>query len=145
VSWIQVMVAGAEGGRRTSLVNVLTECGLEPVVASTLQEIHTILSQQTVHVMFCDDNPHGGSFREILPLVKTARPEVQVVVSSMLRDLDEYIEAINLGAFDFVAPPYRGADIVSIVDSACERYRLKRNDDTMFYIQEKGLPQGRNL
>src|SRR5258707_1428876 len=102
---IQVLVVGSAVGKRKALVDILEECGLEPVIASNLGEVRNILGRRPIHVVFCEDNLPDGGFREILRLVKANRPEVQVVLSSMLGDVDEYIEAMNLGAFDFVAPP----------------------------------------
>jgi DNA-binding NtrC family response regulator len=140
VSWIQVLVVGSDVVKRTALVDILEECGLEPVIASNLEETRNILARRPMHVVFCDDNLTDGGFREVLRLVKAATPEIQVVVSSRLADVDEYIEAMNLGAFDFIAPPYRGTEIISVVDSASKRYRLKRKDETMPYIPAEELP-----
>jgi DNA-binding NtrC family response regulator len=142
VSWIQVLVVGANVEKRTAIVDVLEECGLEPVIASNLEETRNILARRPMHVVFCEDYLPDGSFREVLRMVKATKPEIQVVVSSMLEDVDEYIEAMNLGAFDFIAPPYHGAEIVSVVDSASKRYRLKRGDETILYNQAEPLPQG---
>ena len=135
MSFIQVLVVGSDVENRTALVDILEECGLEPVIASNLEETRNILARRPMHVVFCEDNLIDGGFREILRLVKAATPEIQVVVSSRLADVDEYIEAMNLGAFDFIAPPYRDADVISVIDSACDRYRLKRKDESFLYIQ----------
>ena len=142
MSFIQVLVVGSDVGNRTALVNILEECGLEPVIASNVEETRTILARRPTHVVFCEDNLPDGSFREILRLVKATRPESQVVVSSKLGGVDEYIEAMNLGAFDFIAPPYRDADVISVTDGACDRYRLKRKDESFLYIQTGESPQG---
>jgi FixJ family two-component response regulator len=56
-----------------------------------------------------------------------------------VRDVHEYIEAMNLGAFDFVAPPYRSSEIVSIVDGAYRRYRLRRKDEAGLFDQTEEL------
>src|SRR5882724_11701946 len=142
VSFIQVLVVGSDVGNRTALVDILEECGLEPVIASNVKETSNILARRPTHVVFCEDNLPDGSFREILRLVKATRPESQVVVSSKLGGVDEYIEAMNLGAFDFIVPPYRDADVVSVIDSACDRYRLKRKDESFLYIQAGESPPG---
>ena len=142
MSFIQVLVVGSDVENRTALVDILEECGLEPVIASKVKETGNILARRPAHVVFCEDNLSDGSFREILRLVKATRPEIQVVVSSKLGDVEEYIEAMNLGAFDFIAPPYRDTDVVSVVDSACDRYRLKWKDESFLYVQTGGLPQG---
>jgi len=140
VSWIHVLVVGWDAAKRAALVDILEECGLEPVIASNLEEAHNILARRPMHVVFCEDNLSDGGFRELLRLVKADTPEIQVVVSSRLVDVDEYIEAMNLGAFDFIAPPYRGTEIISVVDSASKRYRLKRKDGTIPYIPADELP-----
>ena len=137
MSFIQVLVVGSDVANRTALVDILEECGLEPVIASNVEETGNILARRPAHVVFCEDILPDGSFREILRLVKTTQPEIQVVVSSKLGDVEEYIEAMNLGAFDFIAPPYRGNDVVSVVDSACDRYRLRRKDESFVYVQAR--------
>ena len=126
---IQVLVTGCDAGKRTALVNMLEEYGLEPMIASNVEETRQVLGRRPMHVVFCEDKLPDGGFREILCLVKGGRPEIQVVVSSMLGDVHEYIEAMNLGAFDFIAPPYRSTEIVSFIEGACRRYRLKRKDE----------------
>jgi DNA-binding NtrC family response regulator len=130
---IHVLVVGSDIGKRTALVDILEACGLEPMIASNVEETRQILARRPLHMVFCEDNLPDGGFREILRLVKANRPEIQVVVSSMLGDVDEYVEAMNLGAFDFIAPPYRSTEIVCVVDGACKRYRLKRKDETILY------------
>jgi DNA-binding NtrC family response regulator len=142
VNRIQVLVVGADVGKRTALVDILEECGLEPMIASNVKETRQILARRLMHVVFCEDSLPDGGFREILCLVKANRPEIQVVLSSMLGDVDEYIEAMNLGAFNFIAPPYRSTEIVSVVDGACKRYRLKRKEEAGLFDPAQVLLQG---
>ncbi len=136
---IQVLVTGCDAGKRTALSNLLEEYGLEPMIASNVEETRQILKRRPMHVVFCEDKLPDGGFREILCRVKAIRPEIQVVVSSMLGDVYEYIEAMNLGAFDFVAPPYRSSEIVSIVDGAYRRYRVRRKDEAGLFDQTAEL------
>ena len=60
-------------------------------------------------------------------------------MSSMLGGVHEYIEAMNLGAFDFIAFPYRSSEIISVVHGAYRRYRLKRKDEGVLYHQTEEL------
>lgn len=140
MSWIQVVVASSNAGTKEPLAKILGEFGLASLVASNVSEFRNILLQRTVHVVFCDESLPGGGFREVLGLVKTTKPQVQVVVSSQLGELKEYLEAMNLGAFDFIAPPYRVADILSIIDSACQHYRLKIKAETMDHNLSEAWP-----
>ena len=135
----QVLVTGCDAGKRTALLYMLEEYGLQPMIASNVEQTRQILERTPMHVVFCEDRLPDGGFREILCLVKANRPEVQVVVSSMLGDVHEYIEAMNLGAFDFIASPYRSSEIISVVDGAYRRYRLKRKDEGVLYHQTEEL------
>ena len=141
MSWIKVLVAGSDPKKRAALVDILMESGLEPMVASDLDEVRDILARKQLHIIFCEHNLPGGGFQEILRIARRMRSLVEVVVSSMMGELDEYLDAMRLGAFDFVAPPYRGADIISIVDNACQHYLFRRkNSEAMFYVpQEAGV------
>jgi DNA-binding NtrC family response regulator len=139
VNPIQVLVTGCDAGKRTALLSMLEEYGLEPMIASNVEETRQVLGRRPMHVVFCEDKLPDGGFREVLCLVKASRPEIQVVLSSMLGDVHEYIEAMNLGAFDFVAPPYRSSEIVSIVDGAYRRYRLRRKDEAGLFDQTEEL------
>ena len=103
---------------------MLEEYGLEPMIAANVEETRQILERMLMQVVFSEDRLLDGGFREIVCLVKANRPEVQVVVSSMLEDVHEYIEAMSLGAFDFIAPRYRSSEIISVVHGAYRRYRL---------------------
>ena len=63
---------------------MLEEYGLEPMIAANVEEARQILERMLMQVVFSEDRLLDGGFREILCLVKANRPEVQVVVSSML-------------------------------------------------------------
>jgi FixJ family two-component response regulator len=53
--------------------------------------------------------------------------------SVSIGDVHEYIEAMNPGAFDFIAPSYRISEIISVVDGAYRCYRLKQKDESVLY------------
>jgi len=126
MSWIQALVASADVERRATLEKILGECGLDTVLASNTEEVRIILLQEPIHLVFCEDNLPEGDFRAILRLAKATRPDAHVVVSSLLGEWDAYLEAMQLGAFDFIAPPYRGPEILSIVNSVCPDYLVKQ-------------------
>ena len=134
MSWIKILVAGSDPEKRRALVDILAESGLEPMVASDIEEVRNILARKQLHIIFCEHNLSGGGFQEILRIARQMRSMVEVVVSSMMGELDEYLEAMRMGAFDFVAPPYRGADIISIVDNACQHYLLRRKNEQLLYV-----------
>jgi DNA-binding NtrC family response regulator len=135
MSWLQVLVACSNSQRRSALVDILAQFGLQPIVAADMNEVRTICAQQPLHLVFCEDGLPEGGFRELLRLAKASGSEVAVVVCSLLGELDQYLEAMQLGAFDFIAPPYRRGEVEFIVDSVRKNYLLKRMGGTHPYIQ----------
>lgn len=122
MSGLQVLVACSHVQKRSALVAILVECGLKATTAANFREVRAVLTQNQVHLVFCEDDLPGGGFRGVLRLTKAIGSGAPVVVCSLLSDLDEYLEAMGLGAFDFIAPPYRGAEVESIVNSVRQTY-----------------------
>jgi DNA-binding NtrC family response regulator len=141
VSWIQALVACSDAKKQAALLNLLVQSGLDPMVASNVDEVRAVLEQRPVHVVFCEDNLPEGGFREVLRLTKATGLGTQVVVASLLGELEEYLAAMQLGAFDFIAPPYRGADVIAIVDSVGQQFVTQVNgDQTMYYVYAGEAP-----
>jgi two-component system, response regulator, stage 0 sporulation protein F len=135
MSWFQVLVACSNPGRSIALVDILTQLGLEPVIAGDINEVRTIVARPPLHLVFCEEELPEGGFRGVLRLIKATGSEVAVVVFSLLGELDQYLEAMQQGAFDFIAPPYRRGEVELIVNSVRKNYLLKRMGGTHSYIQ----------
>ncbi len=118
-SRLQVLVASADPDNGRKLGSVLSECGLDPVLASTLQEAQSLLAKPDISLVFCDTQLTDGTFREILRLTEAA--SIPLVVVSRVHETRQYLEAMRLGAFDFVASPYRRSEVEHIVASALHR------------------------
>jgi hypothetical protein len=48
----------------TLTLNMLEEYGLEPMIASNVEETRQILERRPMHVVFCEDKLPDGGFRE---------------------------------------------------------------------------------
>ncbi len=116
-SQVLVAISDPESGR--SLRQLLSDCGLEPLVTTSLQEAQAILSKQSVPLVFCDAQFTDGSFRELLQLTNPAH--IPLVVAARLPETRQYLEAMSLGAFDFVAAPFRRADVEHILTNVLRR------------------------
>ena len=90
MSWLGVLVASSDAGKQTVLVDILAQCGLEPMTATNVGEVRAALAQRPVHLVFCEDALPEGGFREVLWLAKATGSEVPLVVSSLLGEIDEY-------------------------------------------------------
>ena len=114
---VSVVSSDPDNGRK--LGSILSECGLDPVLAATLEEAQSLLAKRDVSLVFCDAELADGTFRELLRLTESAK--IPVVVASRVHETLQYLEAMRLGAFDFIASPYRRSEVEHIVASALHR------------------------
>jgi DNA-binding NtrC family response regulator len=115
---MRALIACHDPESRRALSGLLSECGLETVVSSTVREVRAHLARHPLAVVFCGESLADGTFREVLRAAEAAQPHVPVVVASRLDDTQEYLEAMRLGAFDFIATPYRRSEVEWIVHHA---------------------------
>lgn len=117
----EVLVAASSPENRSALTKVLMGMGLKPAISSSVREARDILSTKTVSLVFCEEKFADGNYRDVLRAVKRTPEKAPVVVSSHSHDWYEYLEALRLGAFEFLDGPVRATDVEMIVRYA---YRL---------------------
>ena len=117
----RVLIALADPASRKRLSNLLPQQDVEPVFASTLREARAVLTHEPVSLVVCQDSLRDGSYRDLLPVARAARHDVPVVVTSRVDNPEEYLEAMKLGAFDFVAEPFSRTEVDRIVHNALNR------------------------
>ena len=115
-SRLRVLVVSSDSENGRKLGTILSECGLDPVPASTLEEAQALLAKRDALLVFCDAELANGTFHEVLRLAEAVR--IPVVVASRVHETLQYLEAMRLGAFDFIALPYRRSEVEHIVASA---------------------------
>ncbi len=117
----KVLVACSDPENRQTLLASLSQCGLDPVSSSTVREARAILSRQVIPLVICAADLVDGSFRDVLRAARAAETKIPVVVASRRDDTAEYLEAMQLGAFDFIACPYKRSEVEWIVSNALRK------------------------
>ncbi len=92
--------------------------GLDLMFCTTVSEAVRILARNKVQAIFSQARLPDGTFREILRLADPHRSQVPVVVCSDFYDKNTYIEAMSLGAFDYIVYPYRAEEVDWLMASA---------------------------
>jgi DNA-binding NtrC family response regulator len=81
-------------------------------------------------LVFTDTHLPDGTWADILAVAENARLPVNVIVVARLVDTRFYVEAIETGAFDFLAPPFNATDLAYVVRSAMDNVVVRRNNHT---------------
>jgi len=136
----QVLVACGDPETRRALVNIFTQSELEPVLACTVGEAHASLALRPISLTFCEDRLPGGGYGELLRETALSGSHVPLVVVSALGDAEQYVEAMDQGALDYITPPYRRADIESIVNRRQEKRMEMTLPVQVYGTSANGLP-----
>ncbi len=124
----EVLVAASDAENRSALAKMLSRMGLRAAISSSVKEARDILSTRAVSLVFCGEKFADGSYQDVLRAVRRTPEKAPVVVSSHSHDWYEYLEALRLGAFEFLDGPVRPVDLEMIV-----RYAYRRADASERY------------
>jgi len=65
---------------------------------------------------------------ELLKAAKELHPEILVIIVTGFGSLETAVEAIRLGAYDYLQKPFKIEEIQLVVKNACEKIRLQRQN-----------------
>jgi DNA-binding NtrC family response regulator len=100
----RVLIIDDEASIRHSLKDALSKRGHECVTADSFAQGQQY-SRASFEVIFLDVFLGDGSGLDLLKEIKTRTPETGVVMISGQADIDTAVQAIHLGAYDFVEDP----------------------------------------
>ena len=117
----QVLVVSSNSEDYAILARALVQCGLAPTRVSTVSDALAEMTGKSFDMVFCESRLRDGSFRDIMRIARSGESGVPVVVWSGFYDHELYIEAMCLGAFDYVALHCRDNDMAWIINNAANR------------------------
>lgn len=105
------LVASSHLECRRLLLRILENLRVQALASASLAEAEEMLSQQGVALVFCDDRLADRSYRDLLRTLRTWEKAPHIVVTTRVGEWKDYLEALQLGAFDMIQYPYRSADV----------------------------------
>jgi two-component system, cell cycle sensor histidine kinase and response regulator CckA len=96
-------------------------------------------------VALVDKNLGDGSGLDVARALKEAKPDVEVILVTGYASLDSAIQAVQIGAFDYVTKPISDYDALNLkVENAAEKGRMKRRQRELLarLVESEGLHRG---
>ena len=115
-----VLVIDDERNIRTMLRHCIEGMGLRVVEAGTAEAAVECLRRAAVDVAFLDLRLGQTSGLELLPRLLAERPSLHVVMITAYAAFDTAVEAVKLGAKNYVPKPFTPAQIRLVVERALE-------------------------
>jgi DNA-binding NtrC family response regulator len=120
-----LIVDDDEGMRDT--FNVVLRHDYRILRAATGESALQIMQKEDIDLMILDVRLPGINGFEVLKIVKENYPYVEVIVASVLKELDAAIEAMRHGAYHYVSKDFDYEGLRALVANASERQDLSRN------------------
>lgn len=128
---LKVLVVDDEENMRHMLANILTREGYAVRSAADGEQGLAMLTSEGADFVLCDirmPNMDGLSF---LKESRTRAPGVTVVMMSAYGTIDMAVEAMKLGAYDFISKPFKSDEILLTIKKVEERDFLTRENQKL--------------
>ena len=121
----RILVVDDEDGLRDYLAEALAGAGHDVTQAGSVDEALARLASQAFHVVLTDLRMPGPGGMAIVRRVRAEQPETEVIVLTAFGSVDTAVEAMKLGAFDYLQKPIASpAELRLVVARAVERHQL---------------------
>lgn len=110
-----------------TLQGALERLGMHTLHAESRAQAQRMLGgRNPVPLVFTDTQLPDGSWADIVAVAGKAKLPVNVIVVARVVNTRFYVEAIESGAFDFLAPPFNATDLAYVVRSAQDNVIARR-------------------
>ncbi|MFN0252023.1 MAG: sigma-54-dependent transcriptional regulator [Kofleriaceae bacterium] len=139
----RILVADDEAGLREFITDSLELDDHAVVAAKDGKEAAKLLEEQGFDLLITDLKMPGLDGMSLLRKMRAEQPEVEVIVMTAHGSVDNAVEAMKLGAFEFLQKPLSGPDELRLlVQRALERRGLKDRVDANDRTERGGLDRG---
>jgi two-component system, NtrC family, response regulator AtoC len=120
-----ILVLDDEALTLRTISRALRDEGYEVFVAMTGEEALKIFSEEKPEIVLADVVLPGIDGIEVLRNIKRLNPSTTVIMMSAYHMVDRAVEAMKLGAYDYLIKPFHLADMVNTVQRATEMLALR--------------------
>jgi two-component system response regulator AtoC len=124
----RALIIDDESGVRQSLGLILEDEGYEVATAADADQGLRAARAERFDVVLCDVRMPGRGGLEILEQLIAAQPDATVLVMSAFGQIEQALEAVRKGAWDYLAKPFTGQELLLAIRKADERERLRREN-----------------
>ncbi len=135
-----ILIVDDEFSVRESLEKVLSKAGYATLAASSGNEALSLLAKQRVDLVLSDLKMPDGDGVDLLKNIKRSFPDIEVILLTGYGTIENAVEAMREGAYDFITKPPKKAILLTAVERAVERQSLALENKYLRDQLSKGMP-----
>mgnify|MGYP001362121105 CR=1 FL=1 len=121
----KILVVDDESNMRHMLEALLTDSGYEVDTAPDGKQAMKQITETTYQFIFCDVRMPEMDGMDFLQAAQGVLDQTNVIMMSAFGTIDTAVEAMKLGAYDYINKPFKPDEILLTLKKAEERERLK--------------------
>ena len=131
----RILVADDHYLLRRSIVRALSEAGHEVEEAANGNAAIEQLHNGQFDVVVSDLQIDGNDGLDVLRTAKTLHPDSSVILMTTFGSIQTAVEAMRIGAFDYVQKPFKIEEVELKIDKALQVRQLKHEIDYLRHTQ----------
>src|SRR5580698_7673752 len=135
----RILIVDDQDMMRDSLAGTLAREGHEVVAANDGPAAITRLGATRFDLLITDLKMPRMTGTELLAEARRLRPEMPVVLMTAFATVATAVEAMKLGAYDYIQKPFDGDEIKLLVDRTLEHARLLKENAALRSVAEQQL------
>ena len=121
----RILVVDDEEQMRGLLVKVLERKGYQVSVCGNGADALDFLEREPADLVVTDVRMPGLSGMEALRAIKELNPEIVVIIMTAFGSIDQAVQAVKEGAYDYINKPFKIDEILLTIKKALEERRLR--------------------
>src|SRR5688572_6813127 len=139
---VHVLVVDDDSDVRRLLAAVLSRPPMTVTVAASGAEAMQRLARAEFDVALVDVHLPDSSGLDILRWARDGDVDAEMIVLTGQADVETAVKAMRLGAYDFIAKPWKNPELLEVVAKAAEKKALRRENSALKEVitRRDGLP-----
>jgi DNA-binding NtrC family response regulator len=133
----KILVIEDDRRLREVLRKILDRKGFAVEIAANGSDGLAKAKQDSFDIALVDLKMPGMDGMEVLRSLKKLSPSTYVIIMTAFGTIDSAVEAIQLGAFHYVAKPFNTAEILIVIDRALEDRDLRRKVEDLTRLAQQ--------
>src|SRR5690348_4082320 len=123
-----VLVVDDDNALRDLSLEVVNQLDFEGQAAEDATRALQILETTQIDIVLSDVRMPDVSGIELLKIIRQEHPEVAVLMMTGYGTIPEAVEAVKLGAYDYITKPFKIDDLRRLLERVVEKQQLREEN-----------------